>query len=50
MLTDYENKVMTPKTKESNICPSCGHKEWRKVVKRSRKRLVCKVCGHVKED
>lgn len=52
MLTDYQNKVLLPKTKDADICPSCKGKDWKTVAygpQRNRRRLVCKRCGHVKE-
>jgi len=47
MLTDYKNKVFLPDARD--VCPSCKGKDWRKVVYGTRKHLVCKGCGYVKE-
>lgn len=51
MLTDYENKVLTPNVGKTDECPSCAGNNWKKVTygpHRSRRCLVCKRCGYVK--
>lgn len=49
MLTDYENKVSSPNTKDTNICPSCKGKDWKQVIRKMQKYLICKRCGHAKK-
>lgn len=43
----YDNKMMEVKIRNANICPVCSKGDWRKVVEGSRKRIICKGCGHV---
>jgi uncharacterized Zn finger protein len=49
MLTNYENKVSLPDTKNADTCPSCKGTDWKMVVRKGQKYLVCKRCGHVKK-
>ncbi|MCJ7747947.1 MAG: hypothetical protein MUP27_09390 [Desulfobacterales bacterium] len=46
---NYENKVLTPDAKKTDVCPSCKRNDWKEVIHdRTQKYLVCKNCGHVK--
>lgn len=50
MLTEYENKDLFPEVKD--LCPSCGEKDWKTILrgqKQVQRYKVCKKCGHVKK-